>query len=599
MIKSIVVSLVWGGLFIFLSAPALSQESPHDADNGVSCRDCHYFTYEGGVLHINVPRGGEQEAICKTCHNPEGLAASMSNVGNHEVNGGSTIIDCSTCHNPHVSQQSTDPHTDITADNLSLVRSAISQKRVPGVQNPVVYQQTSQLFFTDPPYRGVCQSCHTKTSHYRNDDSVDVTHQADMDCLICHTHRDGFAFSLGPAVDHTSTPGSGYVVIFADDDHDDAGWIGPRPYFDVLVDCALCHTADLTAAHGQRCATCHPTPFNSLGTWNGGCSEGACHQTFHEDSIPAHWPFGDTFDPGNDCNRCHEPSRWTVEQTSCLYCHDGTYGAGDVTPPLTSSDAQATYIGPARIDFVITDEEKVGVGTTFYRLDGGGTLTGPNLLVDATGTHALQFWSMDQAGNLEVSPTEVTFTIIEDTTPPTTTSNAYSSYYHGANINLTATDTSTLGAKTTYYTLNDGPVQVGTTVVVPAVSGVISYELVFWSEDWSGNLEDPKTASFTVTSGTATLRLVWGDSDTGSPPANPDDWSAWEIRLGGSSGYLIASGGNGNPGWSGVDDVVVPVNRTPYHISIDWWDSYYGWDDNTTFPSVLADTPDEIIRLSY
>jgi hypothetical protein len=61
----------------------------------------------------------------------------------------------------------------------------------------------------------------------------------------------------------------------------------------------------------------------------------------------------------------------------------------------------------------------------------------------------------------------------------------------------------------------------------------------------------------------------------------------------------MASGGNGNPGWSGVDDVVVPVNRTPYYVSIDWWDSYYGWDDNTTFPNVLADTPGAIIRISY
>ena len=312
----------------------------------------------------------------------------MSSVGNHEVNGGSTIIDCTTCHNPHVSQQSTDPHTDITADNLSLIRSTIAQRRVPGVQNPVVYQQTSQLIFTDPPYSGVCQSCHTATSHYRNDDSADVTHQADMDCLICHTHRDGFAFSLGEAVDHTATPGSGYVVIFADDDHDDAGWIGPRPYFDILVDCDLCHTTDLTAAHGQRCETCHPTPFDSLGTWSGGCGEGACHQTIHDNSIPAHWPFGDTFDPENDCNRCHEPGTWAVEQTNCLYCHDATYGSGDVTPPVTTSDAQATYTGPARIDFVVTDEGQVGIGTTFYRLDSGATLVGSNALRERPGlTH--------------------------------------------------------------------------------------------------------------------------------------------------------------------------------------------------------------------
>ena len=598
MIWRAVVSVVWGVLFLLLSISVQAQVPPHDVSNDVRCRDCHYFSYEGGLLHINVPRGEEQEMICKTCHNPDGQAANMSSVGNHEVTGGSMIIDCTTCHNPHVPQQSTDPHTNITADNLSLVRSTIAQSRVPGVQNPVVYQQPSLFIFTDAPYSGVCQSCHTATNHYRNDDSVDVTHQAGVDCLICHSHKDGFAFSLGQGTNHTATPGSGYVVLFADNDHDDAGWIGSRPYFDIHVDCDLCHTTDLLAAHGQRCETCHPTPFDSLGTWGGGCGEGACHQTIHEDSIPAHWPFGDTFEPENDCNRCHHPSTWAVEQTNCLYCHDAT-GSGDVTPPVTTSDAQATYIGPARIDFVITDEGQVGIGTTFYRLDGEPTLVGSNALVNAPGSHTLEFWSMDQAGNLEMTSTEVSFTIIEDTTPPTTTSNAYSSYYHGANITLTATDTSSLGVESTYFSLNGGPVQKGTTVSVPTVSGVISYQLLFWSEDWSGNVEPPKSENFTVTSGTATLRLVWGDSDTGSPPANPEDWADWYIRRSSSNGYLVASGSGANPGWSGVDDVVVPVSPTPYHVSIDWWDSYYGWDDNTTFPSVLADTPGEIIRLSY
>jgi hypothetical protein len=266
---------------------------------------------------------------------------------------------------------------------------------------------------------------------------------------------------------------------------------------------------------------------------------------------------------------------------------------------VTASDVQATYTGPARIDFRVTDEGKVGVVTTFYQIDGGGTLAGSNVLVNAPGLHTLQFWSMDQAGNVETPATEVAFTIIEDTTPPATTSNANASYYNGASISLTPTDASSLGVKTTYYSLNGGPIQTGTIVSVPAVSGVIPYELLFWSEDWSGNTEAPKSAGFTVTSGTAILRLVWGDSDTGTPPAHPDDSAYWYIRRGGHSGYLVASGFGANPGWSGVDDVAVPVSPTPYYVDIWWWDSYYGWDDNTVFPSVLADTPGEIIRLSY
>ena len=100
MIRRTVVSVVWVVLFILLSVPVQAQESPHNASNGVTCTDCHYITYEGGIIHMNVPRGAAQETICKTCHNPDGQAASMSSVGNHEVNGGSTIIDCTTCHNP-------------------------------------------------------------------------------------------------------------------------------------------------------------------------------------------------------------------------------------------------------------------------------------------------------------------------------------------------------------------------------------------------------------------------------------------------------------------------------------------------------------------
>jgi predicted CxxxxCH...CXXCH cytochrome family protein len=126
----------------------------------------------------------------------------MSSVGNHEVDGGSVIIDCTTCHNPHVSEQSTDPHTDITADNASLVRSTIAAGRVPGVLNPVIFQDPSHLAFGEdnPPWNAVCQACHTQTNHHTNDDSADHDHEIAGDCTGCHRHGDGFGLA-GAACD--------------------------------------------------------------------------------------------------------------------------------------------------------------------------------------------------------------------------------------------------------------------------------------------------------------------------------------------------------------------------------------------------------------
>jgi hypothetical protein len=286
-----------------------------------------------------------------------------------------------------------------------------------------------------------------------------------------------------------------------------------------------------------------------------------------------------------------------VPQSKCLNCH-AEYGPGDVTPPVTTSNAQAEYYGPARIDFSITDNGKVGVGRTFYRLDGGTVTAGSHVLVSDPGSHELEFWSKDQSGNTELAPNNVYFSIVVDNTPPTTTSNAQATYYQGAVITLTATDDSTQGVKTTYYRLNDGSIQTGTSVVIPATSGTFAYTLTFWSEDWAGNIETQKNVNFTVISGTGTIRLVWGNSDT-NPADLPtgDDSAAWTVRRGGWTGPVVATGSGASPNWDGVDDITVLVSPTPYFVVIDWeWQGEVG---QTDFANVYVTTPGQVIRLSY
>ena len=186
---------VFFGLYIILILLPISAQAvqPHDASNGVRCTDCHEIIKQGGKLQVNLPQGEEQEAVCKTCHSPGGEAETMSNVGNHLVNGGETIIDCGSCHNPHRLETTTDPHTDTEAANLKLIRG--KTKHVDGALNLAIFQQSPEHFAFDEdnePWNGICQTCHTQTNHHTNDDSADHSHFIDTTCTSCHSHEEGF-----------------------------------------------------------------------------------------------------------------------------------------------------------------------------------------------------------------------------------------------------------------------------------------------------------------------------------------------------------------------------------------------------------------------
>jgi hypothetical protein len=422
------------------------------------------------------------------------------------------------------------------------------------------------------------------------------------DCIECH----GTFFDVHGNVDHNATPPSGSVVLFADNDHDEAGWVGTPPYFAVTVDCVTCHNTYLPEVHSNDCSTCHPTPYDTLNdvctqhSWNRGCQQGGCHTVIHEDALKAHKPFANSHDLNNDCLRCHQNnSSWAVLQTNCLNCHAAP-ATGYSNPPVTTSNAQPLYNGTAEIDFSINESGKVGIGRTFYKLDNGAVDSGSKVVVSASGSHQLEFWSVDQFGTKELSNNLVSFTVDADTTPPTTTSNALPSYNQGAVITLTAIDDSSLGVQNTFYTLNGGTAQTGTTINIPATPGVITYTLVFWSVDWSGNIEEKHTVTFTVTSGTGTIRLVWWDCDlypsqapTGTDKAN---WTVYRDYV---LGQVVATGSGASPNWSGINDITVPVGPTVYWVRVNWWNSDEGYYEITDFQNISVTTPGQVVRLSY
>ena len=162
----------------------------------------------------------------------------------------------------------------------------------------------------------------------------------------------------------------------------------------------------------------------------------------------------------------------------------------DVTAPVTTSDAKATYVSTATIKLTATDAGS-GVATTYYRLDGGAQMTGTSVTTSVLGAHTLQFWSVDAAGNTELFKTAAfTVNAPPDVTAPVTTSDAKATYVSTATIKLTATDAGS-GVAATYYKLDGGAQTAGTSITTSALG---AHTLEFWSVDVAGNAEVQKTA---------------------------------------------------------------------------------------------------------
>jgi hypothetical protein len=172
----------------------------------------------------------------------------------------------------------------------------------------------------------------------------------------------------------------------------------------------------------------------------------------------------------------------------------------DVTPPTTTSDATATYAVPGLITLSPRDNlGGWGVANTYYKLDGGPRYAGTAARTGGPGSHTLQFWSTDLAGNIEPTRTATYSVLASDTTPPTTTSNALPSYTGLAQILLTVQDNSN-GPATSYYVLDGGAPSAGSTITVaPPVGGTVTHTLQFWSVDFNGNVESTATPANNVT----------------------------------------------------------------------------------------------------
>ena len=110
----------------------------------------------------------------------------------------------------------------------------------------------------------------------------------------------------------------------------------------------------------------------------------------------------------------------------------------DTMPPTTMSNVKASYPGTATVTLSPMDNMGgSGVAHTYYKLDGGLQTEGKTIVVGALGPHTLEFWSADNAGNVETPHKLTAFDVKTPTTIACPTTSAIIAY--GAQRSITGT----------------------------------------------------------------------------------------------------------------------------------------------------------------
>ncbi len=235
-------------LIFFTYSTSFALEPPHDISNSIGCEDCHAMHKSGGMMGgALIVRGAEQEMVCKTCHNPTGQAAGLSNIANHRVDGGNMIVDCGSCHDPHTPMSPLAVPDPVFPDdfNLRLIRTDVT-KYINNALVPAYFLERPDDFVSDTqPYDGICQACHSTTDHFRNSTGAPDQQHSNMgvvpgsDCTTCHKHESGFSHSgatgtgCGSATQCHGTQKSHPTHTLS---HAEGGMLG--------VDCNQCHNTD-------------------------------------------------------------------------------------------------------------------------------------------------------------------------------------------------------------------------------------------------------------------------------------------------------------------------------------------------------------------
>lgn len=152
--------------------------------NSNSCSKCHNSTSR----HFDQVLGSVDKRLftandntqCASCHSEPAIVTTGSKriSSTHATAQGVYTMDCKVCHEVHGTRNANMLKTSIVFGALT---------------STITYGSSSDLVSLTPPYRGVCQTCHTLTSHYRRNVNEGTNHPT-TGCLNCHSHKDTYAF---------------------------------------------------------------------------------------------------------------------------------------------------------------------------------------------------------------------------------------------------------------------------------------------------------------------------------------------------------------------------------------------------------------------
>jgi len=312
----------------------------------------------------------EDEARCTTCHTTK----AIQDEDYHHVEN------CGVCHTPHEG-----------TSNRGLINTIIDTPNSGPMQ--VVFSATTgpnSYADGDSTYDGVCEVCHTNTSHHRNDgNNPDPDpHYAGEDCIACHSHSDGFSHGGGSGTGCESCHGhddgyggaQGGAGTFAthsthtENDADDLK--GPN------IGCSDCHNTDsypdftdaTSLAATAVCDSCHSS---------GGGYDGVA-------MAKANWATG-IYDYESDSEKLRSGNElW------CATCHD--------TVPANSKQDDSGVDAPNVIgdeDAGLAEGYRYGTGYGFYKTGHGlasGTYPasgGPRANAECTDCHDVALAHID------------------------------------------------------------------------------------------------------------------------------------------------------------------------------------------------------------
>jgi hypothetical protein len=178
----------------------------------------------------------------------------------------------------------------------------------------------------------------------------------------------------------------------------------------------------------------------------------------------------------------------------------------DTQPPMSSlvisppEPAGGWYSQTVTVNITATDDRSGWEGDSWYRLNGGALQAGNHLTLSISGVYALQYYSVDRAGNQEELRTQSPLCRIDTIAPSVTaTPDKVGDFLKPpVNVTLAATDAHSGVARVEYRRLGQSAWISGTQILVDGSQGDGVYTYEYRARDVANNIAAPQTISLSI-----------------------------------------------------------------------------------------------------